>query len=260
MEDDRQADRDGDEQSHQFGVKVGHGATGVGVGEAPEHGNGREPGRRDVTKVDGLPYRPRALPWPRARDALPMTFVAQFRFVESRDIVREVPGDLMLVFMHEQLPLVDDPDAIRIEWFDQGLTDLVTLEETPPPAWVFPTCYGVRHRTCDYEWRKAETFAAFERFDSCWMLAELEGTKIGGRHKLEADEHAELYDPAPGDFLCSLGSIEPASECPYPWVNVRREIPWEEMIAKESLSWSDAGIISFFWTEAGQVEWLLQSY
>lgn len=47
-----------------------------------------EPKQRDVTKVGGLQYRPEGKPWPRSTNTgEPLTFVAQYRFTESRDII-----------------------------------------------------------------------------------------------------------------------------------------------------------------------------
>src|SRR5205823_5036132 len=57
-----------------------------------------EPKRRDVTKIGGLPYRPAHLPWPKTTESGPMTFLAQYRFTESTDIVGQLPGDILLVF------------------------------------------------------------------------------------------------------------------------------------------------------------------
>src|SRR5438105_1740921 len=54
-----------------------------------------EPKRRDVTKVGGLPYRPADLEWPERPDKVPFTFLAQFQFGGSRDLVGRLPGDVL---------------------------------------------------------------------------------------------------------------------------------------------------------------------
>ena len=58
-----------------------------------------EPEQRAVTKVGGLPYRAAGKPWPIAQSGAPMTFLTQFCFVDSRDLVPPLPGDMLLVFI-----------------------------------------------------------------------------------------------------------------------------------------------------------------
>src|SRR5262245_46005232 len=57
-----------------------------------------EPPVRDATKIGGVPYRPRAKPWPLTPDGKPATFLAQFNFMQSRDILSSLPGDILLMF------------------------------------------------------------------------------------------------------------------------------------------------------------------
>ena len=58
-----------------------------------------EPAERHLTKVNGLPYRPRSRPWPHDFTGRPMTFLAQLSFVDSSDHMNPLPGDVMLIFM-----------------------------------------------------------------------------------------------------------------------------------------------------------------
>jgi Domain of unknown function (DUF1963) len=111
-----------------------------------------EPTRRDVTKVGGLPYRPRDLPWPASPDEGPMTFLAQFRFTESKDHLACLPGEILTVFVkNRHLDFFgEDPSYFCFEWFPLGLSDLIQNEEAPKPGWKFIICYGVRHRTVDF--------------------------------------------------------------------------------------------------------------
>src|SRR4029077_8646441 len=57
-----------------------------------------EPENRCATKIGGLTYRPRKLPWPCARPGRPLALIAQFNFTNSVDLVGALPGDLLLVF------------------------------------------------------------------------------------------------------------------------------------------------------------------
>src|SRR5262249_43668925 len=110
-----------------------------------------EPAERSITKFGGAPYRPRDLPWPET-DAGPMTFVCQYRFTESRDLVGDLPGDVLLIFAREYGLYTGEPDQpyFHFEWQSLGLTDLIEPQAVPKPAWDFLQAYGVRFRTVDY--------------------------------------------------------------------------------------------------------------
>ena len=86
-----------------------------------------EPTRRDVTKVNGVPYRPAALPWPVTADGAPMTFLAQFRFTESADLTGKLPGDILVVFISDDdlYPFDQPQETLRFEWYPLGLNALV---------------------------------------------------------------------------------------------------------------------------------------
>jgi hypothetical protein len=96
-----------------------------------------EPADRSVTKVAGLPYRAAGLPWPRTDDGRPMTFLAQFCFAESRDLVGKLPGDLLLIFAEGRDAYLPDPydSSLRFEWHPLGVRDLVGAEAIPELAW-----------------------------------------------------------------------------------------------------------------------------
>ncbi|NQT13137.1 MAG: DUF1963 domain-containing protein [Planctomycetes bacterium] len=63
-----------------------------------------EPRDRHVTKIGGLPYRPASKPWPKSQDRQPMTFLAQFCFADSKDLVGDLPGEVLLVFASPEGP------------------------------------------------------------------------------------------------------------------------------------------------------------
>ena len=92
-----------------------------------------EPAERSVTKVAGLPYRAAGLPWPLTDDGRPMTFLAQFCFDESRDLVGKRPGDVLLIFAEDREAYLPNPydSSLRFEWYPLGLRDLIRAEEIP---------------------------------------------------------------------------------------------------------------------------------
>ncbi len=110
-----------------------------------------EPAERSVTKVAGLPYRAAGLPWPLTDDGRPMTFLAQFCFDESRDLVGELPGDVLLIFAEDRQAYLPNPydSSLRFEWHHLGLRDLIRAEEIPDVDWKLRPYFGVLHRTDD---------------------------------------------------------------------------------------------------------------
>ena len=113
-----------------------------GVGEAP---------LRHLTKYGGIPYRPSSKPWPVTETGVTYTFLAQFCFIDSNDIVGPLPGDILLIFAKDPWPYFSD-DALYYEWYNLDIkeSELIQAEHCPPPKWLFFTGYGLLHRTVDY--------------------------------------------------------------------------------------------------------------
>lgn len=224
-----------------------------------------EPDRRDVTKVNGLPYRPAGLPWPLRADGEPMTFLCQYRFTESKDIIGELPGDVMLVFVIEKGIYLDE-GVFHFEWYPLGLTDLIQACDVPKPSWEFVTCYGVRHRSVDYVdaddtvSNSISKLISLERA-SARSVARWGAMKIGGLVMWHWDGAAENYhrrhaSRLPGRFLCALSDIQPALDVPYPWLN--RAEPIADSGADSSLLFRDGSIIHFVISDDGKVDWYVQ--
>ena len=72
-----------------------------------------EPTDRHVTKIGGLPYRPAKMPWPTGQDGTPMSFLAQINFANSKDLVGELPGDVLLVFTPDSDGFIE---SLSFEW------------------------------------------------------------------------------------------------------------------------------------------------
>lgn len=168
-------------------------------GEAPH---------RAMTKIGGLPYRPQSVPWPLDDQDKPMRFVAQICFADSRDIVGDLPGDVLLIFGDDDA-LTADPTRLILEWSDLETEDLVS--EIPPlAAEPLTPCYSVIYRTEDWP----DAGEEIERYCDPWLLRNFEGTKIGG---VPSYIQGEPIDPIPivrGRFLTALGSISFVSTLP----------------------------------------------
>lgn len=218
-------------------------------GEAPE---------REMTKIGGLPYRMAGETWPTFRGRA-MNFIAQFCFADSRDIVADLPGDVLLVFGDDECIewTDDDASAMAFEWVNLGQTDLVGAQEIPRAGWSLAPYYGEIHRTFDYP----NATERFEPLPQPWNLSVLDAMKIGGAPAWQQPP-AQL----PGNFLCAVNSIGPETDKPYPFLNVPEPIAarfsadssYRQHNWKGDLMWGDAGDLYLFLEANGKIHWTVQ--
>jgi hypothetical protein len=207
--------------------------------------------RREVTKVGGLPYWPAERPWPVSVAGRPMTFVCQFCFADSRDIVGETPGDLLLIFTDSELFWEQGDAGIRFEWLALGEPSLVSEAAVPETEWQITPCHGAIHRT--YDISGGERF--IDHVEDAEALAVIDGTKIGGVPLwIQNDEEVR------GKHLCSSASIQPALDRPYPFLNVREPLRVGAASAWEYLMWGDGGTLYVFLDGAQGIHWTEQCY
>ncbi|HYE32250.1 MAG TPA: DUF1963 domain-containing protein [Methylomirabilota bacterium] len=190
------------------------------------------PRKRHLTKVSGVPYWPTTRQWPRGENGERYQFLAQFNFADSTDLVPELPGDLLLIFV----PQGDEDwwwenDLVKFEWLK--IKDTPTISKIPagvdpysPSEW-----YGVIHRTHDYP--VAAALGKKAGLAQSYNLGIVNGTKIGGLpHSIQKDEE-QWGAESQTKFLCQLSSIQAAPHVPYPWTNHTDEL---------SLEFDDGGI------------------
>lgn len=196
------------------------------------------PQDRRVTKVSGLPYWPKGRKWPTADDGSPCQFLAQFCFLDSRDLAGKLPGEILLIFV----PQGDEEwlwelERVRFEWLRADQQALI--DELPKGVHAYCTAewYGVLHRTHDYP-DVVEQTSELE-VQSPYNLPILNGTKIGGLPHMIQSAIQYGVDPTTGlpvllpddkgetptqQFLCQLTSIQAAPDVPYPWTNQKEKL------------------------------------
>lgn len=228
-----------------------------------------EPELRYATKVGGMPYRPTDAVWPliaeddepnekwRKRVGEPMTFLAQFCFAGSRDIIPDLPGDVLLIFAEDEQ--FSRPEALHFEWQPMGIRDLVEAANVPDPDWQFVTCYGYRHRTCDYLSAECAPADSGRAGEHAYILG---GTKIGGapffiQPPFERREQPESW---PGRLLVQLSSICPGSDHEYPWVNRREPVHATKISGDDCLDLCDAGFLYVFLKDDGTLTWEFETH
>jgi hypothetical protein len=195
-----------------------------------------------------------------------MTFLAQFDFSESKDIV-QVPGEVLLLFT-STADICEGEPVLAFEWANGcELLDLFERDKVPEPAWPFVTCYGVRHRSCDFPSRQEfysifeKSFGRSDRQDAPREMDNVrvfEAVKIGGL-PFWITEDEQCRRMAQHKFICSLCSVLPPSEDEFPWINQESPLSIEESLnAEQKLEIRAGAILNFFLTESDAVEWTVQ--
>jgi hypothetical protein len=190
-----------------------------------------EPSDRAVTKIGGVPYRPARVPWPVGEMGQPLRFVGQLSFIDSRDVVPPLPGDVLLVFGDDEA-LVAEPDRLVFEWWP--LTPGPLVSEAPAVDEALAPFHAALHRTED------------------WEHAIFEGTKIGG-----VPRFIQEAPSVRGAFIGTIGSISVPPDLRHPFVNVAEPRGWSN---DNDLMIGDMGSLYLFLGSDGQIEALSQCY
>jgi hypothetical protein len=229
-----------------------------------------EPTQCDITKVGGLPYRPSNKPWPQTPAGKPYTFLAQFRFTESKDTVGTTPGDILLVFtLDHDMGWPGSDEYFEFEWYPLGIETLADPQNVPKPAWEFVVCHGIRYRTTDFtEDRSRKSIINFLRSHKIEdpeiyvsEFCQMSGMKIGGIPSLipEGIGDVEIERDLPGTFLGSLSSIFVSPDVAYPWINHPKPIDQNESCQDSmTLNWRDGAVLNFSLDDEGKVHWVAQ--
>lgn len=224
-----------------------------GIGEPPD---------RRLTRVGGVPWLPKRMPWPTIGKTV-TTFLCQFDFRDSKDLTGQLageslPGDLLLVFVAgEHSALMADQRELRFVWVSAEETDVYTRDDVPAATkpFNFVTAWGARYRSEDIpsKWDKAYDIPKEAASGRLWMLPVLWGTKIGG---VPYDSQENLDEPPP-NYLCQLCSIQ-ASSTSWPWVDAEK--PLDDRYGddgvhgdKHSLMIGDMGELTLFMRADGTI-------
>ena len=140
-----------------------------------------------------------------------MTFMAQICFADSRDLVGETPGDVLLLFIGPEAgdyPFSpDDPDAVNWCWVNLDETDLIGPEDVPPGTERFAPCFGSVVRVEELPElmelvAEGEIEVDYDALPGEWDdTPVLDAMKIGGCP-------CEVQGPPqlPGRYICNVGT------------------------------------------------------
>jgi hypothetical protein len=211
-----------------------------------------EPENRFATKIGGLPYRPAHLQWPTTKDGRSMALIAQFNFTNSKDIIGDLPGDLLLIFGDD----ADGPvEPLHFEWQPLGLSNLVT--KLPGDQMEITPCFGNRWRTVSYP--NAKPLNMTGRYPKCngkdvrssYWIPQYQATQIGRAPFFIQDGD----DDMPGTPLCTVASVQPDAHKPFPWVNHPEPLCSENEWPRDdgNLMIGDLGCIYVFIDDEGKI-------
>jgi hypothetical protein len=222
-----------------------------------------EPEQRLVTKIGGLPYREARKPWSTAPSGIPLTFVAQICFADSRDLTPIIPGDVLLIFTEaknwgtEEDPLHDftgeaeDDSYLLFEWVSFHDFPLITQQEIPETGLEIMPCYAAIYRTWDYP--QADEFAYPDLAEN--IPGVIEATKIGGICPWSEASWSDYTENETSEYLCSLRSIDHEMSWPFPFLNIPDDKDWLDWGPGGPLKIGDVGFINLFLQRDGTIRW-----
>jgi hypothetical protein len=216
-------------------------------------GRGKAPDPR-MTRVGGVPFLPRHVTWPTIQGCV-STFLCQFDFTDSHDLVPKLPGDLLLVFVRALESLWEDSgqadEELAFVWVANDETDIITRREIPKAThpFAFVEAWGVRHRTVDMpRWLGRDELTDFHGGE--WLPV-MQATKIGGVPYDSQPSTRRL----PTGYLCQLVTVHPRRGVAWPWVDVRPRIgKFAPINERNELMIGDVGELTLRCTAKGKLK------
>jgi hypothetical protein len=213
-----------------------------------------------LTKLGGVPHREGNKPWPINSDGEPYTFIGQFCFLDSLDLVSDlIEGDVLLIFMEED-GTANPPSGIHLEWSQRELKVPTMPENCPLPSFLVPQLSGVIYRCFDYP----DSRAIFKKegYGSPYFLDYIYATAI-----CRETSFIQIDQSRPdGALLCKLNHLS-NSRKNWPFVDLEELNESEDVIDPYNSDWGrytmnldDAGCIYFFVERSGNVQWSMQSF
>ena len=217
-----------------------------------------------LTKLGGVPHREGNKPWPTNSEGEPYTFVGQFCFLDSLDLVSDlIKGDVLLVFMEED-GTANPPSGIHLEWSNVELNVPTKSENCPPPSFMVPELSGVIYRCFDYP----DSRAIFQKegHKKPYFLDYIYATSIC-RETCFIQIDQTRPDGALFCKLCHLPRHLSNFKQKWPFVDLEELNDSENILdpynsdwGKYTMSFDDAGCIYFFAEASGNVAWSMQSF
>jgi hypothetical protein len=135
-----------------------------------------------LTRIGGRPWRAKGKPWPTDPNGIPLVFLGQICFVDSKDLLPfNLPGDVALIFGTSMKGWVSISEGSALEWSPLRITQPENGTEVPWTAELPYEYQGVIHRTVQHtDWKSAEgPFKAAGYEEGGWRIHSIQATSIG---------------------------------------------------------------------------------
>ena len=209
---------------------------------------------RAMTKLGGVPYLPASVPWPE-RSGTVGDFYAQINFLDSKDIVPAVPGDVLLVFRFHDLDRTSwDPELYECIWVNVREQELVRAADVrcsnAGAKHPWPAMHGYRVRSYD---NPSQIRRLIDAGPTASDLHSAIATKIGG----QASDRQSTWGPeVPADwlFLAQVTGVWVATDVPYPVVDRAAPVsPYPDADYQKLMTGPGDGITCLFLDSSGAV-------
>lgn len=238
-----------------------------------------EPEQPWMTKIGGRPFLNELREWPLRSDGVHYTFLVQFDFEVSGDLLLNLPGEVLLVFSKDAALAYGDSDELAFVWKNRRGSSFAEPRESASLGKSVDCCvYGIACRTFDFQSQEKARTSFLELWSAlpdsttggypfayyASLCSRFSGLKIGGapswRDLQIPKEWGNRYLPSESDFsslrfLCGMGCVEP-SERSWPFLNQER--PLRALTSQNSLRWAEGFQINFFLDPLGKVRWCME--
>ena len=200
------------------------------------------------TRLGGIPFRSVDKPWSINSAGIPYTFVCQFCFADSMDLVWcSLPGDLLTVMFEHQDSFRDG--SILTEWNSSVVDDPTT--SCPDPSFMVPKLTGEIARFPEYPM----LFDAHPDYSFDRGLAVSQSTRIGEVFFFPQENpitHGE-------QLICVLNHVVPSGE--WPFLGPRCEaLNDRDEWSGDVMTLCDCGCLLFLMNQAGNLRIVHQSH
>lgn len=205
-----------------------------------------------VTRLGGVPYMPKTTVWP-ARDGVVAQFYAQLNFLDSKDLVPDLPGEVLLVFRYNASEWTSwDRDLYEFRWVDVDDRAALHDESTIPSEGndEDSQLYGVRWRSFDdpslLDWiRRSPELSPH--------LHSIYATKAGGMPS-DRQSISPPETPAQWRFLGQIAGTWPPTRVPFPAVDHQEPVEVGDATYEALSHGPGDGILCLYLDEAGQLQ------
>jgi len=210
-----------------------------------------EPRYPYLTKVGGVPYRPKSQPWPKM-NGKDLVFFNQWCFIDSKDIFKiNLPGDVLLTFIDIEEDdfeyFYPDSEKLYFEWQNIGIKEIADKSDIKKTNSDIPELFGCLYRSAEYP-LNYEKFDDMKEYSNPELIPVRQASRIGGDTYYIQSTLPEEDET----LLCTLSSLLFDYENDYGFINQQEKLTRDEAERME-LPFGNAGCFYVFMNENGKI-------